>query len=242
MTQRQRKPAEGRRRKPTAMSDRPKQREGFAASRERWDWASANDHVLWTIGTSSPERYDLTGRDDAALLASLCPGHRDQTVLEWGCGGGRVTQYLCRLFRHAHAVDISAGMLLLLKSRSLPDVTAHLTAGADLPLDLDPVDVVYSYLCWMHCRKEDVPAILRTCRRVLKPTGRLLFQLPVYDQPRSPETFMDLACWTPREFRALAEETGFTIVRMRASPGAFALDAIGEAHFELHEWRPRPGN
>jgi len=222
------------------MNQAPNRIEGFAYSRERWDWASADNHVLWITGRASPESYALSGWSDAARLASLCPGYRDQTVLEWGCGSGRVTQYLCRLFRHVHAVDISAGMLMLLEREGLPDLTAHWTAGADLPPDFEPVDVVYSYLCWMHCRKDDLPDILRTCRRVLKPTGRMLFQLPVYDEPRSPETFIDSACWTPREFLDLAEENGFAIVRMEASVGAFAPDAVGEAHFKLHEWRPAP--
>lgn len=52
---------------------------------------------------------------------------------------------------------------------------------------------------------------------------------------------MTLACWTPREFLAMAEETGFAVVRMEARVGAFALalDSVGEARFKLHERRPR---
>lgn len=221
------------------MSEKSNGREGFVQSREGWNRAGLENHILWTTGMDSVDRYDLSGWRDAEALTRLCPEHRDQTILEWGCGGGRVTQYLCRLFRRVHAVDIAPGMLMILERWGLPSLTVHLTEGAELPDDLEPVDLIYSYLCWMHCRKEDLPEILRTCRRALKPTGRLLFQLPVYDEPRSPETFMDLACWTPREFLAMAEETGFAVVRMEASVGAFALDSVGEAHFKLHEWRPR---
>lgn len=214
---------------------------GFAHSQNRWDWASAVDHALWITGSSSLDAYDRSGWEDSVCLASSCPGYRDQTILEWGCGSGRVTQYLCRMFRHAHAVDISEGMLRLLCRRGLPDLSVHHTSGADLPSEIS-VDVVYSYLCWMHNRKEDLPAILRTCRQVLKPTGKLLFQLPVYDAPRSPETFMDLACWTPQEFLSLADETGFAVTQMSASVGAFTPSSIGDAHFRLHEWRPRPSD
>lgn len=213
--------------------------EGFSHCRARWDWASTADHAFWISGSSSPERFDRSGWVDAYQLADLCPGYRDATILEWGSGSGRVTQHLCRLFRHTHAVDVSSGMLSLLADRRLPDLTLHHTDGAALPAGI-AVDVIYSYLCWMHNRKEDLPAILRTCRRVLKPTGKLLFQLPVYDEPRAPLSFMDAACWSPREFLDLADQTGFAVTRMAASVGAFSMEAIGVNHFELHEWRPRP--
>lgn len=221
------------------MLESSEKHEGFAHSRARWDRASTDDHAFWIAGSSSLDLFDRSGWDDACRLADLCPGYRDQTILEWGSGSGRVTQYLCRMFRHTHAVDISGGMLSLLARRRLPDVSIHHTDGKELPSGI-AVDVVYSYLCWMHTRKEDLPAILRTCRSALKPTGKMLFQLPAYDEPRSPQTFIDLACWTPRELLDLADETGFAVARMTASVGAFAMDAIGANHFGLHEWRPRP--
>ncbi|APW58978.1 class I SAM-dependent methyltransferase [Paludisphaera borealis] len=221
------------------MIESSEKHEGFAYSRARWDWASSADHAYWITGTSSVDHFDRSGWADACNLATLCPGYRDQTILEWGSGSGRVTQYLCRMFRRTHAVDISSGMLGLLAQRGFPDLSLHHTDGAELPPGI-AVDVVYSYICWMHNRKEDLPAIMRACRAVLKPTGKLVFQLPVYDEPRSPRTFIDTACWTPREFLELAEETGFAVTRMTASVGAFAPESMGANHFDLHEWRPRP--
>lgn len=196
------------------------------------------DHVRWITGSGSLEAYDRGGWADAVRLLELCAGYRDCSVLEWGCGSGRVTQYLCRLFRRTYAVDIAPAMLEILSRRRLPDLEIHLTTGSDLPAGIE-VDVVYSYLCWMHNRKADLPAIFRTCRSVLKPGGQLIFQLPVYEVGRSPESFMDLACWTAHELRQLADETGFEILRMPQNGGAFAPEAIGSKHFELHEWRPR---
>ncbi len=212
--------------------------DGFAHNRARWDWASTADYAYLISGASTLEQSDRSGWIDACRVADSCPGYRDATILEWGSGSGRVTQYLCRMFRRTHAVDIAGGMLSLIAERRLPDLTLHQTDGAGLAPGI-VVDVVYSYLCWMHNRKEDLPAILRTCRSILKPTGKLLFQLPVYDEPREPQAFSDVACWTPREFLDLADETGFSVARMTASAGAFAMDAVGANHFELHEWRPR---
>ena len=212
---------------------------GFDHNRQCWDRASGDDHALWITGSSSPEHYDRSGWQDALRLIERCPDYRRQSVLEWGCGSGRVTQYLCYLFRETHAVDIAPGMLAWLRGRRLPNLTISCTLGADL-CPLPRVDVVYSYLCWMHNRKRDLAPILRTCHSVLDPGGRLLFQLPVYDEPREPRSYIDLACWTPEELRALAHLTGFEIVSMAASPGSFSMESVGVHHFDLHEWRPRP--
>jgi SAM-dependent methyltransferase len=213
---------------------------GFAYNREQWDRAGGDDHARCITGSSSPDYYDRSGWVDVLRLIHRCPDYRRRSVLEWGCGSGRITQYLCYLFREVHAIDIAPGMLSILRERRLPGLTIWRTSGDDLDAGVR-VDVVYSYLCWMHNRKKDLGGILRTCRRHLLPEGRLLFQLPVYDQPREPRSYIDLACWTPEELRVLAGETGFEIVTMAASPGSFSMDAIGARHFDLHEWRPRAG-
>lgn len=211
---------------------------GFPHNRERWEWASREGHRRWITGNESATHFDQTGWLDALRLVRSCPEYRELTVLEWGCGSGRVTQYLCYLFRHVCAVDIAPGMLRLVEERGLPDTSTHLTTGAELPSGL-AVDVVYSYLCWMHNRKRDLTPILQSCRNALRPGGRVLFQLPVYEVPRDPVGFSDLACWTPDEMRDLAERTGFEVVSLQANAGAFRIDAIGPEHFALHEFRPR---
>lgn len=186
----------------------------------------------------APEEYDPSGWRCALQLVARCPDYRDLSVLEWGCGSGRVTQYLAYLFRHVWAVDIAPGMVERVRQRRLPNTTAHLTAGSDLP-PAASVDVVYSYTCWFHNLKADLVPVLRSCREALRPGGRLLFQLPVYDTPQDPVDFQDIACWTPAEFAELAAATGFTAVRTCANPGTFSHGAVGPNHFELHDWRPR---
>ena len=213
--------------------------EGFAHNRRWWDWASFDDHNKWVTGSRPPEEYDASGWAYARQLADLCPDHRDRTLLEWGCGSGRVTQYLAYLFRHVWAVDLAPGMIERVRARRLPETTLHLTDGFDLPPGLS-VDVIYSFTCWFHNLKPDLVPILRSCHEALQPGGRLLFQLPVYDTPQDPADFQDIACWTPEEFRALAAATGFAVVRLRANPGAFRYDRVGPDHYALHEWHPLP--
>src|SRR4051794_23691420 len=105
---------------------------GFDHIRRCWDRASGDDHALWITGSSSPEHYDRSGWQDVLRLIERCPDYRRQLVLEWGCGSGRVTQYLCYLFREIHAVDIAPGMLNSLRERRLPNLTIWHTRGADI--------------------------------------------------------------------------------------------------------------
>jgi SAM-dependent methyltransferase len=209
---------------------------GFTHNQQWWEWASRDNHRRWITGTDSLEHFDRSGWHDARQLIALCPDYRTQTLLEWGCGSGRVTQYLSFLFRKLWAIDIAPGMIEELQALHLPDTTVYVTGGADLPPRL-AVDVVYSCLCWMHNRKADLEPIFRACRSVLGPGGPLIFQLPIYDVPRDPDSFIDVACWTPAELLALAARTGFAVKRMHGNPGAFSIEAIGPHHFSLHEFR-----
>jgi len=213
------------------------QHSGFTHNRRWWDWASYDDHNKWVTGSEPPEDYDRTGWRCALQLVAKCPDYRDRTLLEWGCGSGRVTQYLAYLFRHVWAVDIAPGMIERVRQRRLPNTSLHLTEGADLPSGVT-VDVIYSFKCWFHNLKPDLVPILKTCRLALSAGGRLLFQLPVYDTPRDSANFQDIACYTPEELVELATVTGFRIVRMHTNPGAFSHSNVGPNHFRLHEWRP----
>jgi SAM-dependent methyltransferase len=212
--------------------------DGFVHNRRWWDWASRDDANLWVTGSRPAEEFDRAGWELALKLIEACPDYRDKTLLEWGCGIGRVTRYLAYLFRQVCAVDIAPGMLDHVRGLGLPDTSFHLTGGADLPDGLE-VDVVYSYACWFHNLKPDLVPIMRSCRRALRPGGRLLFQLPVYDTPQDPVDFQDIACWTADELTALADATGFEVVTLARSPGTFHHSDVGTRHFDLHEWRPR---
>jgi SAM-dependent methyltransferase len=211
---------------------------GFGHNRRWWDWASFDDHNKWVTGAEPPENYDASGWQAALQLISHCPDYRDLTVLEWGCGSGRVTQYLAYLFRHVWAVDIAPGMIERVRQKQLPSTSLHVTEGAKLPAGLT-VDIVYSLKCWFHNLKPDLVPILHSSRLALRPGGRLVFQLPIYDTPQDPKDFQDIACWTRQEFIDLAAATEFEIVRMHTNPGTFSYFNVGINHFNLHEWIPR---
>lgn len=114
----------------------------------------------------------------AELLDRLAPVRvRPRRVLDLGCGGGALAQELARMYRDADVlgVDFVPGLLAPMTRRRLFGRRA-LPVAADvrrLPVADASVDLLVSNLVlpWI----DDLPALFREWRRVLRPEGVLMF-------------------------------------------------------------------
>jgi trans-aconitate 2-methyltransferase len=118
---------------------------------------------------------DVQDRWADAVLDRLAP-RGDETVLDAGCGSGRVTRKLLdRLPRgRVVAVDASGEMVAHARAALPADrVTVRLADLAELVLD-EPVDAVFSNAVfhWV----PDHTALFGALRRALRPGGRLVAQ------------------------------------------------------------------
>ncbi|MSQ13980.1 MAG: class I SAM-dependent methyltransferase [Dehalococcoidia bacterium] len=168
---------------------------------------SSEGQAWSTIQTDVSEQYDAwarqdivhattarkgLGRKDYTTLVSpnvrlwkehFPEGRKVGTVLEMGCGFGRIPLYLstekgftCSTY---YGVDISETMLLTLQRYReqfgfLPGARVVLfrqPAENRLPLEDTSVDVVISCALYNHLRKQDVAKSLGEIGRVLKPGG-----------------------------------------------------------------------
>jgi trans-aconitate 2-methyltransferase len=203
------------------MNDRPAGAQGLRgaatdASGERpgaprdWDGATydrlADPMTRW--GASMLDRLPLTG---------------SETVLDAGCGSGRVTEQLLRRLPDGRviALDGSRSMVEAARERLAPFgeqvrfVVADL--GSPLPLEAASVDAVLSTATFHWVRDHD--ALFRGLAAVLRPGGRLVAQcggagniatvrraiVAAGDPWQGPWTFA-----TPAETRARLEAAGFT--------------------------------
>lgn len=135
------------------------------AARDNW-----REHIL---PKRSPEAFDTEGRLQAEALR-LPPG---LTVMDFGCGVGRVLRYV-----DAHrriGVDVSPLFLTIAEQYG---IEALLSDGTSIDLPDDSVDVAYSLMVFQHCDKADHPAMLKEMVRVSK---QVLVQFPKFGYYRN---------------------------------------------------------
>jgi trans-aconitate 2-methyltransferase len=105
------------------------------------------------------------------------PLRGDETVLDAGCGSGRVTQALiARLPRgHAIGVDVSESMVAAARERLGPDADIRRADLLELERELDrPVDAILSTATFHWVANH--AALFASLHSVLRPGGRLVAQ------------------------------------------------------------------
>jgi ubiquinone/menaquinone biosynthesis C-methylase UbiE len=155
-------------------ADQP--RPGYGAIWVPEDESEAMDQIL---NVSDPETFEAAGRYDAERLSpSIKPA---DTVLDLGCGIGRVTRYVAPLCREIWAVDVSETMLRFARERlaELSNVRFLVGRGTSLPeLETGSIDFVYSLLTLQHVEREHAFKLLCELRRVLRDGGRAFLTFP----------------------------------------------------------------
>jgi SAM-dependent methyltransferase len=99
------------------------------------------------------------------------------TVVEIGCGIGRLTRAIAPEVGTVHAFDISRGMLEKAADGGPCNARFHLTNGASLdPVESGSADLVLAYLVFQHLPDERVYAqYLREMERVARHGGTIAF-------------------------------------------------------------------
>ena len=198
----------------------------------------------WSVSTSEVFRADRiegtreefyeTGEAAAKRLVAACLRagvglNAGGDCLELGCGVGRVTFWLSRLFRTVHAVDISAAHLAeartALAARGVTNVVFHELKDPSALGGLPKVDAVFTIEVLQHNPPPVILAALRALLSSLRPGGIAYFQVPT---------------WAPGYSFAARPFLGAIASRpagmeMHVLPQAAALRAIREAGAETLE-------
>jgi len=198
------------------------------ADRMRSDWdARATDQSTFFIATSSEpwtdESFFASGEktvEEQILndLDNICHGAdpKQMRVLEIGCGAGRVTKALARVFGEVHGVDVSPEMIRLAREKlcSAPNIHLHVNSGVDLAvLPNLPFHFAFSFIVFQHIPdKSIVENYIREVYRVLVPGA--LFKLQVdggVSPDRGPANTWHGVSFTENEMRAIAVGCGFEL-------------------------------
>jgi len=116
-------------------------------------------------------------------MINICQGKdpSEMRVLEIGCGAGRVTRALSKVFGEVHAVDVSGEMVQLARKAlaDRPNVRVYQNNGMDLAvLGGLEFDFAFSTIVFQHIPSKDViENYVREVHRLLRPGRLFKFQV-----------------------------------------------------------------
>jgi len=158
--------------------------------RSNWNEFGLTD-PLWAIATDPEKKgnkweldefFDRGVREIDALMDHLESRHISipkGRALDFGCGVGRLTQALARLFNVVDGVDIAPSMIELAnKYNRYGDRCRYYVSDADLSLFEDGAfDFIYTSFVLQHIKPVYSKSYIKEFLRVLAPNGVLVFLL-----------------------------------------------------------------
>lgn len=151
--------------------------------------AYPRDAIL--CGFRSERSFDKAGYIDARHLLAPFVRKKD-TVLDIGCGIGRLTKWIAPLCDHAIGLDVSQEMLKIARARlaAIPNVRfKRLPISLRFPVRPRSIDFAYLYHVSEHLDREDTFVILQQIRQALQKGGRALIQFSLISHPDNQREF-----------------------------------------------------
>ena len=124
------------------------------------------------------EAFNSCGQRDAKFILSFIG--ENKTILDFGCGIGRIIKFIAPYSKSVWGVDISSIMIAKAKEflKDIPGINLKLIEQRTLPFATNMFDGVYSWLCFQHMDRFDAYCYFREIFRVLKIDGIFLATFP----------------------------------------------------------------
>jgi SAM-dependent methyltransferase len=172
------------------------------------DWS---DDEFFRSGEASAEGDILNDTDN--VFQGNDP--QQMRVLEIGCGAGRVTRALGRIFGEVHGVDVSGEMVAQARAAvaDMPHVHVYQNNGFDLsvipPLEFD---FAYSFIVFQHVpSREIIENYVREVHRLLRPGALFKFQVQGYPLTSSPDQTWLGVPFSEAQATQMADRCGFEL-------------------------------
>ena len=171
-----------------------------------------------------------------------------RSCLEIGCGAGRITRQLSRLFDSVRAVDVSEDMIKLARRAAEPNVEFSVVDGLRLPIADCSVNAIFSTHVLQHLDSTEIGfAYFREFFRVLAAGGTMMIHLPIYSFPYEKGAFAALmkalyaiARTISRIWAELRRLKGTRLMRGTPYPITRLTNILSEIGFRNIEFRVFP--
>lgn len=138
------------------------------------------DYLMYESFRLNYPKYYIESKDSAKWLVGLLEKHIDlknKTILDWGCGPGRIIRHLPSLIGNGCSflgTDYNKNSIEWC-SKNLPDIQFNKNSlEADLPYDDNSIDVIYGLSILTHLSEQMHYDWVKELSRVLKPNGIML--------------------------------------------------------------------
>lgn len=186
-----------------------------------WDTRAETNAAFYIASTcgEGEEAFRTSGARDVAVffrgLESLLGP--STTVVDIGCGLGRMDEFVAPRVRKLIGFDVSGLMVKKARARlgQIGNLEFHENDGCRLSAIEDgTVDLVFSHIVFQHVPREVMYAYFDEARRALRPGGALIFQVPEYIgdlRPTVPpyDNTWDLRFYNEGELRDVLTSKGF---------------------------------
>lgn len=185
--------------------------EGLATKNSRYYINSDNGKNITEeqFRESGKQAYKLFISDDKLIRSK-------ENILDFGCGTGRLTEFMAGDFKKVYGVDISPTMIAQGRNRlkNLKNVEFLETDGNSILLPDRSVNFVFSYLVFQHIKsRKMVENTFKEIFRVLNKKG--VFKVLLRSDKQS-----DMNCWwsgveyNEESIKKLYEKTGFKLIKI----------------------------
>lgn len=138
------------------------------------------------------------------------------SILDYGCGTGRLTEFMAKDFKKVIGIDISGTMITQGKARlkELKNVELLETDGESIPLPGSSIDIVFSYLVFQHIKERVmVERTFSEIYRTLSPGG-IFKALMRSDKQKDMDRWWSGVEYNQESIRELYKKTGFTLLKL----------------------------
>jgi ubiquinone/menaquinone biosynthesis C-methylase UbiE len=158
--------------------------------KDYWDKFAKGDEysaVITDRKNMPREEYDESGsKHYERYIPPLLAKHgitnpKELTILDLGCGTGRITQFLAKNFKEAIGTDVSEELINKAHKdhQNIPNMKFYLTSGEDLKeIGDESIDIGFSFATLQHIpNKKIVIKNFKEVYRALKTGGKILMQV-----------------------------------------------------------------